>query len=88
MEENIRFWKVFWKMKIPPKWKIFGWKILNNALPVAENLLKRGFQVQQECKFCGKEVETQSHLLRDCPMSRRIWKAFPLGLNLVGATMH
>lgn len=35
------FWRVFWKIKVPPRWKIFGWRILHNALSTRDNLRRR-----------------------------------------------
>uniref|UniRef100_A0A7N2R3V3 RNase H type-1 domain-containing protein n=1 Tax=Quercus lobata TaxID=97700 RepID=A0A7N2R3V3_QUELO len=35
-------WKKFWKLKIPNKVKVFGWRACHNALPTGQNLMKRG----------------------------------------------
>lgn len=37
-----------WMLNIPPKLKIFWWKIFHNGLPVAANLVRRGCQVNPE----------------------------------------
>ncbi|CAN7073858.1 unnamed protein product, partial [Brassica oleracea var. botrytis] len=47
-----------WKINLPPKIKIFWWKILHNGLPVAENLIKRGCKINNLCQLCGEEIET------------------------------
>ena len=73
-EEN--FWKELWKSNIFPKWKHFLWKIMNNAMPTAENLSKRSInQVNPNCGFCKTQRETTQHLFRDCEISKRIWRA-------------
>ncbi|KAL2900689.1 hypothetical protein RDABS01_025771 [Bienertia sinuspersici] len=75
-------WELFWKDKILPKWKIFYWKIINNAVPVKTNLRKRGIEVPLNCSLCGKEEENLSHLFRDCKLSQRVWKSSWLGLEM------
>lgn len=44
LEESI-FWKKWWKVKLWPKWKIFIWKIVHNAIPTRINLAKRKIDV-------------------------------------------
>ncbi|XP_048498238.1 uncharacterized protein LOC125496736 [Beta vulgaris subsp. vulgaris] len=71
---NTVFWNQFWKADIFPKWKHFLWKILNNALPTADNLLKRRIPgIKQMCCLCNSHNETPVHLFRDCVMTQRIW---------------
>ncbi|CAM8920955.1 unnamed protein product [Rhodiola kirilowii] len=60
------FWKMFWKLKVPSKWKIFGWRLYHDALPTMHNLLRRGCQVQNYCTHCGVAGELSLHLFRDC----------------------
>jgi hypothetical protein len=36
------FWKKLWRLKIPPKYTTLMWRILQNVLPVQQNLFKRG----------------------------------------------
>ncbi|XP_045831279.1 uncharacterized protein LOC123922626 [Trifolium pratense] len=35
-------WNVLWKLKVPPKHSHLLWRVLHNALPVKNNLFKRG----------------------------------------------
>lgn len=53
-----------------------------NALPTKHNLYKRKIVQDASCNFCGGEVETIEHALRDCTMAARIWFASPLGLRV------
>ena len=47
------FWKSFWKQEILPNWKMFIWKIMHRALPVAHELEKRKIQIETQCKLCN-----------------------------------
>lgn len=67
-----------------PKWKIFIWKVINNAIPTKQNLRRRHIDVSPACVFCGKE-ESLAHLFRDCELSMRVWKSCSLGINGLAA---
>ncbi|KMT09185.1 hypothetical protein BVRB_6g132880 [Beta vulgaris subsp. vulgaris] len=69
------FWKEFWKADCFPKWKHFLWKIFNNALPTADNLIKRKISgINPICCLCNSKRDSISHMLRDCQIAQRIWK--------------
>lgn len=65
-EGKHNFLRNLWKAAIFPKWKIFIWKIMQNALAVKENLSKRGIVTDMMCMFCKKMEDSCSHLFRDC----------------------
>lgn len=45
------FWKYLWKLKIPPKVKMYVWKVVCKFLPTKENLFKmRIVTIQFVCK--------------------------------------
>ena len=62
-----------WKLNLPPKLKIFWWKILHNGLPVADNLRKRGINIYSYCQACGEEIETVQHMLMHYRVAKEIW---------------
>ncbi|KAL2901420.1 LINE-1 reverse transcriptase-like protein [Bienertia sinuspersici] len=75
------FWTHFWKRTPFEKWKLFIWKIMNKAIPTKDNLLKRKMEVSPTCTLCHSAPETIPHLFRDCEITKRIWRASPLGIN-------
>ncbi|XP_056697676.1 uncharacterized protein [Spinacia oleracea] len=81
---NPGFWKQFWKKKIIPKWKVFCWKIINNAMPTSCNLRRRLVSVEGVRPMCKVCQETAEHFFRECPISSRIWQA--RGLGICGST--
>lgn len=62
-----------WKVKTVPKIRIFLWKVLNEALPVASALMKRGMKTDQRCQTCGFEGEDINHVLFTCHVARQAW---------------
>lgn len=62
-----------WKVHTSPKIKTFLWKVLSNAIPVAERILSRGIKCDDRCQLCGKEGENVNHLLFQCDMARQTW---------------
>ncbi|CAA7054964.1 unnamed protein product [Microthlaspi erraticum] len=53
-----------------------GWKAMNGALPVDENLKARNINTMVRCPHCGGE-ETTSHLLFHCNFAAQIWRKMP-----------
>nr|KYP72974.1 hypothetical protein KK1_005580 [Cajanus cajan] len=75
--QQIRFTCVVWKIKIPPKVKIFIWRLFVNALPTKEQLLNKNVALQayqQRCPFCNDALETIHHVIFSCCYVDRVWK--------------
>ncbi|CAM8958980.1 unnamed protein product [Rhodiola kirilowii] len=66
MAETKRFWRSFWRLKVPHKLKIFGWRLYHDALPTLQNLERRGCSVVNICWHCGTCRENSMHMFRDC----------------------
>lgn len=62
-----------WKTNTAPKLKTFLWKVLSEALPVAELIRNRGMKVDGLCQICGDAEESINHLLFTCTYARHIW---------------
>ncbi|XP_056691641.1 uncharacterized protein [Spinacia oleracea] len=69
----VTWWKQFWGLKILPRFKIFVWKLMHNALPVAGLLHNRGIPLDPQCSFCHSFVESVAHLFRNCPLISAWW---------------
>ncbi|XP_021735664.1 uncharacterized protein LOC110702265 [Chenopodium quinoa] len=77
-----QWWRRFWGLPLLPKWKVFGWKLLRNALPVAAVLIQRGISVDPLCSFCHVEEETVGHLFRDCEVVKHLFLRSSLAFSL------
>jgi hypothetical protein len=61
-----------WKAKIPEKIKIFMWLVEQQAIVTKDNMVKRRWQGDPRCVFCGA-FETPDHLLFTCPIAKVVW---------------
>jgi len=62
-----------WIIQAPQKIKLFIWRVLSEAVPVAENLISRGMKIDERCWNCGNDMESANHVLFTCPLARLIW---------------
>lgn len=71
-----------WKIKAPPRVKVFSWLVLRNSILTKDNLFKRGWRKGSiKCQFCDKSESIQ-HLFLDCPMAQFIWSVVECALNV------
>ncbi|CAJ2675264.1 unnamed protein product [Trifolium pratense] len=80
MEEN-PIWKTLWQQKIPPKYQHLIWRLLHNALPVTDNLQKKGIMCNPLCPRCNAKIEDINHVFKDCTWAQQVWFASPLNIN-------
>ena len=69
-------WSWIWKLKIPPKIKIFIWKCAHHRILTKSILFLHATVRDQVCPHCNM-IETSIHVLWDCHFSRHIWSLFP-----------
>lgn len=62
-----------WSVLSPTKIKIFMWKVVSGAIPVAEKLRSRGMTIDLRCQICGMEGESINHVIFTCPVARQVW---------------
>lgn len=66
-----------WSGSYSPKMKVFLWSIIQGALPLGENLQKRGILSASNCPRCN-ERETAVHTFFTCPFAQEVWQLIPL----------
>ena len=76
-------WKKFWKLKIPNKVKVFGWRACHNALPTSQNLMKRGVLEVATCELCTLFSEDCVHALWECGVAQDIWAGSLVGVQKI-----
>jgi hypothetical protein len=59
-------WNLIWTANVPPKLKVFGWKLATNTLGVQVHRCRRNMEVMPTCTLCGREPETAHHAVVAC----------------------
>lgn len=62
-----------WSLQTAPKIKVFLWKSLCEAIPIAYRIIARGMSIDSRCQVCGLEGETVNHVLFSCTLVRQVW---------------
>uniref|UniRef100_A0A803P4T9 Uncharacterized protein n=1 Tax=Cannabis sativa TaxID=3483 RepID=A0A803P4T9_CANSA len=75
------WWKFFWNLTLPPKIRIFVWKVLHNILPTAAALFKKKVLTSAECSLCASSWESIGHALFGCKHAKAIWRSSKFQLD-------
>jgi hypothetical protein len=59
--------KGIWTTKIPPKVRVFAWRLVKDGLATQVNRKKRTLAKHATCQVCGREDETTYHAVVRCP---------------------
>ncbi|XP_057415854.1 putative ribonuclease H protein At1g65750 [Lotus japonicus] len=70
-----------WSLKIVPRFRHFLWRVLKGIVPTRQRLWNKGVRCPLFCPRFDQAAESVEHALRDCPWSRRMWFASPLGFS-------
>ena len=68
-------WRLIWKLEVPPRIKLFGWKVGVQALATKMNLTIRILAVDMRCDICGAVEESDVYVHFLCPLAREIWSS-------------
>ena len=66
-------WAAIWKLQLPNKIKVFGWRACHEILPTTMNLTRRRIINDDKCSICTRETESTIHALWDCAAAQDIW---------------
>jgi hypothetical protein len=67
-------WHRVWKLAVPPKVKIFWWRVVNGFLPAKQVLHHRHIEPMAICDTCGNQEESIRHVLLECTIARSFWE--------------
>eukprot|EP00253_Pinus_taeda_P020413 PITA_20413 len=72
--DPLKWWsKHLWKLKSPPKEKIFFWCILRRKIPTWDILQSRFMHGPGRCTLCKTEAESINHLFLNCQETKKFW---------------
>ena len=75
-----------WRLKIPSRIAVFGWRLLRDRLPTRQNLQRRQVQITDTlCPFCRNTEDGASHLFFHCSKIQPLWWETMSWLHLQGA---
>jgi len=63
---------------MPPKIKIFLWRVCRSCFPTRARLNNRGVSCPLDCVQCNNNYEDSIHILIECPKVVQAWR----GANL------
>lgn len=70
------------KAKAKPKCRFFAWTLLHKKFLTTNNLIKRNGPNDPICKLCGTDLESPTHLCKDCVFSKQVWSFLKQWLGL------
>ena len=66
LENQKKFWRCLWQLRVPNKIKHFVWRACNEALPTMANLHRRHITSSAGCELCKEHSEDAVHPLWLC----------------------
>lgn len=57
-----------WALRVPPRFRVFGWLATLNRILTLDNLMKRGICIVNRCIMCKQDVESVTHLFVTCTL--------------------
>jgi hypothetical protein len=72
---NSWVWKKLWQCRVPPKVRVFWWRVSNEFMSSRANLHQRHIEPMDTCVTCGAQPETTYHALISCSYARQFWKS-------------
>ena len=71
--KKVKVWSNLWKLNVPAKVKIFGWRVLHGLLPCKGILANRDIVSSRSCPACNVGCEDIKHLLFLCKRAHDIY---------------
>uniref|UniRef100_A0A8R7UJJ4 Reverse transcriptase zinc-binding domain-containing protein n=1 Tax=Triticum urartu TaxID=4572 RepID=A0A8R7UJJ4_TRIUA len=70
--DNRSIWDLIWKADVPPKVRIFGWRVATNTLATKKNKFRRTITLDATCDICECGDENEFHAVVSCTKSRAL----------------
>jgi hypothetical protein len=73
---------------VPPKVRVFWWRIVNGYLPTRGILHGRHIEHTPNCEVCGVDEESIKHVLMDCTIAKNFWAEVKKLTSVKLPTLH
>jgi len=80
-----KVWSQLWKLEVPAKIKIFGWRVLHGLIPCKGILANRHIENSSSCPACQSHCEDIKHVLFKCNQAKDIWRILGVADNINSA---
>jgi len=80
-----KVWSQLWKLEVPAKIKIFGWRVLHGLIPCKGILANRHIENSSSCPTCQSHYEDIKHVLFECNQAKEIWRILGIADNINSA---
>lgn len=73
-DDPVPTWSKMWKLRLPPKVKIFCWQLNTHSLPTYGMLRTKQIYTPNLCQLCGSSDENSFHLFVCCGFAKDCWE--------------
>ena len=81
-------WQALWKMRVPNKIKIFGWRVFHGILPTWFNLGKKKIIRESVCPICTRLPENELHVFWEYPTAQDVWAGSRIKIQKCNLGQH
>ena len=74
--------KTLWRLEVPPKVRVFRWRVAHEFLPARQVLCRRHIESIAFCEECGDPKESILHVLLVCSMAKEFWRQVRMGTGV------
>lgn len=78
-DNNERFWRSLWNLKVPPKAKNLFWRACTGYLPTKSQLITKRVVMNASCPVSGMAAKTIIHCLVTCRDVQQCWNRVGIG---------
>lgn len=76
-------WNFIWKLKIPPRVKVFIWLLTQKKILTNVQRVRRHLSRDHSCSLCHYHEESLHHLFVTCPCMVMLWRSLYLPEGLI-----
>ena len=75
LDNQRKFWRGLWQLRVPNKIKMFVWRAYNDALPTMDNLYRQHIVPSDQCNLCQEHLKDVVHALWLCKDISSAWQS-------------
>jgi len=85
--DDVKVLEELWKLRIPPKFVVFAWRLLKERLSSKKNLIRRKVEITDiSCPFCRNSEENEAHSFFLCDKILTLWWESMPWVSIQGAS--